>query len=334
MNTLGKEEKRQRKRFFLSADMKDIPTSSPATPDVDYTVMCVCKQLRTLLAHSVKHPKSNPKIVPVFCENLKALEVDDIRKLTVPELGHMQIFMLYIIQQLKMDAQCAIIALIYIERLITDVQITLHPINWRRFVVISLLTSAKVWEDRAIFNSHIVKRAFPFFKVADINKMEEEFLNLLNFNLQITSKEYLEYYFSLRELGGAQFIEQLKNEELQKLEKSSLEQGQKAKNAFLTFDAGKATHSANAEGKKEKENIGKKEISSSSSPSSLPSNASEQSGMVPQPLQKDVKQEVEDKKEDIKDNIEEDDDEYEDEEYTDSDDFGTGGQKEVDQKSE
>ncbi|KAA6381930.1 MAG: hypothetical protein EZS28_022540, partial [Streblomastix strix] len=73
------------------------------------------------------------------------------------------------------------------------------------------------------------KRVFSFFVDDDINKMEEEFLNLLNFNLQITSKEYLEYYFSLRELGGAQ-----------------------VKIAFKRLDEQKAALSGNEEGKNEK----------------------------------------------------------------------------------
>ena len=131
----------------------------------------------------------------------------------VPEANHMHIFMAYIMNQLNMSPQCSVICLIYIERLITDAQVVLHPINWRRLVVISLLMASKVWEDAPIDNVDIVKRAFPFFSVADINAIEREFLNLLDFNLIITAKEYLEYYFSLRELGGKGCLADLKREE-------------------------------------------------------------------------------------------------------------------------
>ena len=188
----------------------------------------VCTQIQTLLIHSVKHHKPNPKVIPIFCENLQALVccvplvschlflyqgVSDMRQIPVPEIKHMQIFMVYIMTQLIMSPQCSVICLIYLERLITDANVVLHPINWRRLVVISLLEASKVWEDVPIENIDIVKRAFPFFEVTDINKMEAEFLILLDYNLTITAKEYLEYYFSLRELGGKECLEDLKKEE-------------------------------------------------------------------------------------------------------------------------
>ncbi|KAK2964265.1 putative CCNYL1 protein [Blattamonas nauphoetae] len=224
------------RRFFLSADALDCPTSSPSEPNVEHCVKCVCFQIRTLLEHSVKHPKQNPTVIPLFCEDLNALDVRDIRQLTVPDLNHMQVFMLYIIDRLHMNPQCAIICLIYIERLITDASIVLHPINWRRVVVITLLMASKVWEDHAVQNVSVVKRAFPFFTVQDVNAMEKTFLELVDYNVTVTAKEYLEYYFSLRELDGAEFLTQMRKEELDMLESKTKQNAQNLKNRFKSFD--------------------------------------------------------------------------------------------------
>ncbi|KAA6403115.1 MAG: hypothetical protein EZS28_001362 [Streblomastix strix] len=122
-----------------------------------------------------------------------------------------------------MGAQCAIIALIYIERLITDIKVTLHPINWRRIIIISLLTSAKMWEDRVIFDSHIIKRAFLFIKVVNSNKIGEEF--------QITWRWWCIVYRIIEERRIA------------KVGKSSLKHGQNTKKACQSLVVGKETHS-------------------------------------------------------------------------------------------
>lgn len=224
------------RKFYFSCGAMDQPTSSPSDPNVEQTVKCVCKQINTLLSHSCRHPKANPKVIPVFCEDLQALNVHSIQQLPVPDLGHMQIFMLYILKQLHMNSQCCVICLVYLERLITDALVVLHPINWRRFVVIGLLMASKIWDDHSVHNSSIIKNAFPFFTVKDINDMEREFLTLLDFNLTISPKEYLEYYFSLRSLGGIDII-QLKVDELQQLETKSTLQGDSSKKRFQSFDA-------------------------------------------------------------------------------------------------
>ncbi|KAJ4460611.1 putative amine-terminal domain cyclin [Paratrimastix pyriformis] len=241
-------------RKFPSANSPALyPVSStPSEPDMEETIKCVCTQIHTLLRHSCKHPKANPKVIPIFCEDLKTLDVQDMNQLPVPEISHMQIFMTYILQQLNMNAQCCIICLIYVERLITDAQVVLHPINWRRLVVISLLMASKIWEDHGLQNIAIVRRAFPFFSVREINSMEMAFLDLLHYNLVVTSKEYVEYYFSLRDLGGGDSfpLKQLERDELDRLESRSQARSESYREKFRSLDvtsqargaAGEDTH--------------------------------------------------------------------------------------------
>lgn len=229
-------EAEKAKKFFYSANDIDKPCSSPSEPNVDHTVRSVCTQIHKLLDHSVRHHKKNPKVIPVFCEDLHSLGVTDMTQIPLPQIEHMHIFMVYIMHQLQMNPQCSIICLIYLERLITDAKVVLHPINWRRLVVISLLMASKVWEDHSVRNAAIVQRAFPFFTVKEINVMEQEFLELLDFNLTITPQEYLEYYFSLRELCGADFLAKLKKEELELLETKSKQQSRTAASRPKSID--------------------------------------------------------------------------------------------------
>jgi len=146
-------------RKFPSTNSTTYPISTPSEPDMEETIRwfvaslpyfppfrsSVCTQIHTLLRHSCKHPKPNPKVIPIFCEDLKTLvsckansqshaeqrqDVHDMNALPVPEISHMRIFVTYIMQQLsvcvplsfhssllrpcwqQMDVQCCIICLV------------------------------------------------------------------------------------------------------------------------------------------------------------------------------------------------------------------------------
>ncbi|CAD8211201.1 unnamed protein product [Paramecium octaurelia] len=97
----------------------------------------------------------------------------------------------------KMEKEVTILCLVYIERLLTQANISLEPQTWKRVVLISLIIASKIWDDESFENDNFAK-VFPQYRTKDINEMERIFLMLLDYRLQVYPAEYAKYYFILR----------------------------------------------------------------------------------------------------------------------------------------
>ena len=75
----------------------------------------------------------------------------------------------------------------------------LQPTNWRPLVLCSLLVAQKVWDDRYLSNADFAF-IYPFFITEEINKLEQKFLELIQYNVTVKSNLYAKYYFELRAL--------------------------------------------------------------------------------------------------------------------------------------
>jgi len=68
----------------------------------------------------------------------------------------------------------------------------LHPTNWRPMLLCGLLVGQKVWDDRYLSNSDFVF-IYPFFTVKEITKLEQRFLEVIQYNVIVKAKLYATY---------------------------------------------------------------------------------------------------------------------------------------------
>lgn len=122
-----------------------------------------------------------------------------LNKLPTPDEKKIYRFCKRLVERAHLNAECVIIALIYIERLMERKAINVNARNWIPVLVAALLTASKVWDDHSTFNGDL-PAIVPVFTVQGINELERQFLGDLDYELHIPSSEYARYYFGLRAL--------------------------------------------------------------------------------------------------------------------------------------
>ncbi|KAL4685733.1 hypothetical protein H8959_001330 [Pygathrix nigripes] len=104
-------------------------------------------------------------------------------------------------QVTKLTAPRAIVALVYIERLLTSANIDLCPTNWKKIVRGAMLLASKVWRNRGLWSVDDSQNPKDV-AVENMSKMEKCFLELLEFNIHVSASVYVKYYFDLRALAN------------------------------------------------------------------------------------------------------------------------------------
>lgn len=66
-----------------------------------------------------------------------------------------------------MTADCAIITLIYVERMLINTDIAIQAGNWARVILGGLVLASKVWDDQAVWNVDFCT-IFPDVRVRDM----------------------------------------------------------------------------------------------------------------------------------------------------------------------
>ncbi|RDD37054.1 Cyclin-Y-like protein 1-B [Trichoplax sp. H2] len=151
------------------------------------------------VCYLMKGAHDPPRLKDIFDEELHPL-MRPVRKETIinlPEHRHVYKFFKTLFSSAQLTAECAIISLIYVERLMEYAEIDIHPSNWRRVVLGAILLASKVWDDQAVWNidyCQILKDT----TVEDMNALEREILQLIMFNINVPSSIYAKYYFDLR----------------------------------------------------------------------------------------------------------------------------------------
>jgi len=117
----------------------------------------------------------------------------------VPSAAQINIFLRRIFRKLSLNVECAIVALLYAERLMSQGKIAMNGRNWRPILLASILMASKMWDDLSSWNIEF-SEVFPIFSLNQINMLEKLFLQEINYNLFISGTEYARYYFALRGL--------------------------------------------------------------------------------------------------------------------------------------
>jgi len=169
-------------------------------PDVDQLVRCMAKVISLKIKQNL--PVKDKILIPIFEEKNYSSAILP-RKLyefsSNDREANSEEFLTKIFYSRKLPAECAIVAVVYIDKLIEVTQLTLHDGNWRIIVFIALLLANKVWAEYAVWNEDFLQVfSTIWLSIQAIYRVEREFLKYLSFDLNIKPSVYSKYYFEIR----------------------------------------------------------------------------------------------------------------------------------------
>ncbi|XP_062337927.1 cyclin-Y isoform X3 [Osmerus eperlanus] len=190
-------------------------------PNLKYTIKCVS----LAIYYHIKNRDTDGRMFQeIFDEKLHPLsksEVPSDYNKHDPEQKQIYRFVRTLFSAAQLTAECAIVTLVYLERLLTYAEIDIAPGNWKRIVLGAILLASKVWDDQAVWNVDYCQ-ILKDITVEDMNELERQFLELLQFNINVPSSVYAKYYFDLRSLSETNNLsfplEPLSRDKAQKLE--------------------------------------------------------------------------------------------------------------------
>lgn len=120
-------------------------------------------------------------------------------KCHVPSVDEIFRFCKNLFNKAQLSAECTIVCLIYIERLMEQANVPLLAATWKPIVLCGLLLASKVWQDLSSWNVEI-SNIYPQYPLHSINRLERLFLHHIQWDLYISATVYAKYYFALRSL--------------------------------------------------------------------------------------------------------------------------------------
>jgi len=216
-----------------------IDDSTVSQPNLKNTIKCVS----LAIYYHIKNRKSNV-ILEIFDEKSHPLTRDGVPSdydRYNPEHRQIYKFIRTLFNAAQLTAECAIITLVYLERLLKYAEVDISPGSWKRITLGAILLASKVWDDQAVWNVDYCQ-ILKDLTVEDMNELERQFLEMLQFNINVPSSVYAKYYFDLRTLAEANDLsfpaEPLSKERAQKLEAMSQQYEDKLSQEILQMNGG------------------------------------------------------------------------------------------------
>jgi len=170
-------------------------TGSITDPNMSELVSSVSTMLHCQMMRDVDSHESKKKMLPYFCEeNYTGKRVKEI-----PNVKMIYTFLKQVFEVGQFNAECCVISLVYINRLIGVTGVPLTQSNWKPVSVSALVLAQKVWDDTPLINADF-SILYPALTVKEINFLERKFLDLLEFKLTVSPSLYAQYYFELRSI--------------------------------------------------------------------------------------------------------------------------------------
>ncbi|XP_054389802.1 cyclin-Y-like protein 1B isoform X1 [Pongo abelii] len=186
-------------RKYSSCSTILLGNSTVSQPDLRHTL----ESVTLAIYYNIKHRYANRSLA-IFDEPIhplpqgkapgKSFEHD-------PERNCIFRYFCTLFLVIKLTAPCAIIALVYIERLLTNANIDLCPTNWKKIVLGAMLLASKVGRNRGLWSVDD-SQSPEDIAVENMSKMEKCFLELLEFNIHVSASVYTKYYFDLYALAN------------------------------------------------------------------------------------------------------------------------------------
>lgn len=97
-----------------------------------------------------------------------------------------------LVRYFKCSSNVYVIALIYLDRFLTArTNITINRLNIHRLLLVALVVAVKFHEDSTYFNSYYAQVGG--LELQELNRLEREFFNGLNFQLAVTPSQFQVY---------------------------------------------------------------------------------------------------------------------------------------------
>lgn len=182
--------------------------STLSAPDKDALIRCVCGVYRAHLLQSASKQGSSTRQPTKKKEHAVFDDVrspGDYRRLdtsAVPTLDEVSDFYRSVFLRSQMEADCIIISLIYVERLVklSGGELAPSPSNWRSVLYSCMVLASKVWDDLSMWNCDFSKISpgGMAFTLKRTNELELSLLESLRYRIKVGAGEYAKYYFLLR----------------------------------------------------------------------------------------------------------------------------------------
>lgn len=176
--------------------------STVTSPNLEATLRCVALALQYIIKDG--HEKPEPNLYAHKFDE-KRFPLSDARIpldyfSRIPDEESIHLFLHRLFHAAALSAECAIITLVYVNRVCVYTDLALHASNWKRVLLGAVLMASKVWDDQAVWNVDFCS-ILPRIQVDDMNELERTYLEMLDFNIDVDSSVYTKYYFELRGLA-------------------------------------------------------------------------------------------------------------------------------------